>query len=440
MADDKTFVRVELLHEPILVGARWWQESLEVFDPVARRRALLGLVGVGASLALVGGVVSAVKAVSPQPVAKDATAAQREYGWSFGAEDEALVFSGDTAGTTTVPSAATTEPFDRGSLSSLATDLQPRNPALRPYYVPTLFQSLTAEPTGTPPPSDEPPKRLVDVLQPLGTPAMDAAFLRGEALSSLFDEAPPGKAVVVDLPGPEAVAFAAGLSARLEPVFLFDNWPHPRGVVPSHLTLAAAARYQRTLVTRAGERSLTAPPAFVVDETRLAPYAEQGDRFDNRYVAKMPGADRMKELGITEVLYVSRQAPSAPSEPREQDDLNDVFCAYAQAGIAVRMVQAESFGPAADEVPPTVGSSAPTRRYYYGAAVATHLWFWHHYGWGTRGMAPTAPPPRAVTYRPLPRGTAFGGAGAPFGQRPAGFGVVRVSGGSWARTGGSGGG
>ena len=39
-------------------------------------------------------------------------------------------------------------------------------------------------------------------------------------------------ALVLDLPGPEAVAVAAALAPCFDPVFVFDNWPHPLGVVP----------------------------------------------------------------------------------------------------------------------------------------------------------------------------------------------------------------
>ena len=62
-------------------------------------------------------------------------------------------------------------------------------------------------------------------MQPIFTPAMDAAYARGKSLASLFaslaEQAarprPRRPRVVVDLPGPEAVAFAAGAAAVFDP-------------------------------------------------------------------------------------------------------------------------------------------------------------------------------------------------------------------------------
>ena len=62
---------------------------------------------------------------------------------------------------------------------------------------------------------------------------MEVAYRRGKALASLFKGNAAAAMVVVDLAGPEAVAFAAGAASAFDPVFAFDNWPHPRGVVPS---------------------------------------------------------------------------------------------------------------------------------------------------------------------------------------------------------------
>jgi len=70
---------------------------------------------------------------------------------------------------------------------------------------------------------------------------MQNAYRAGKALASLFAGVPPHTMVIVDLPGPEAMAFAAGMAELFDPCFTFENWPHPRGVVPAHLTLAAAA-------------------------------------------------------------------------------------------------------------------------------------------------------------------------------------------------------
>ena len=86
------------------------------------------------------------------------------------------------------------------------------------------------------------------------------------------------------------MALAAALAARFCPVFTFDNWPHPLGVVPSHLTLGACLYYLPLFLEAAQTRPQPAPPLFVLDANRLDPYRDQPDQFDNRYVAPVPSA------------------------------------------------------------------------------------------------------------------------------------------------------
>src|SRR6185369_2349744 len=113
------------------------------------------------------------------------------------------------------------------------------DPRLAPYFVPTLFQSLIGSPSGA---------RLRQQLYPVWSEPMRAANARGEALLDLAAApgAPHDVALVLDLPGPQSVALAAALAPAFAPVFLFDNWPHPNGVVPAHQTLGAAV-YERPL-------------------------------------------------------------------------------------------------------------------------------------------------------------------------------------------------
>ena len=120
---------------------------------------------------------------------------------------------------------------------------------------------------------------------------MQRAYAVGEALARLAGWR-QGLAVLVDLPGPEAVAFAAGAADVFEPVLLLDNWPHPHGVVPSHLTLAALAYYQPRFASQK-ERVVSAP-LFVLDRARLTAFSEETDRFDNRYYARMPRLRRWR--------------------------------------------------------------------------------------------------------------------------------------------------
>ena len=196
--------------------------------------------------------------------------------------------------------------LDSEAMPTLATRLQPGMARWAPYYSPALFQSLEAP-------------RSADLrfeMRPIFTPAMALAERRGQALLSLLTTDGVCRndvAVVLDLAGPEAVAVASALAHCFDPVFVFDNWPHPRGVVPAHQALAAAAYYQplfaRHASNDAGSRPKTtahaAPPMIVLDRHRLDPYTDDSSQFDNRHVARVPGGPALKALGIAHVLYVS---------------------------------------------------------------------------------------------------------------------------------------
>jgi hypothetical protein len=249
MTTPSTFERKEVVDKPGIIGAQWWQESVSTAMP--RREALV-------ALAVVGGVLGAMAAIgtcvarSSEPDVKfeprSALDMQKEFGWSFGATGEPLVFDGQS------PS-----PFDRSALARMPTDFAPADSRWAPYFVPTLFQSPTAMPKTTLK-EDAPFRPLSEALVPIFTPAMEMAFGQGAALASLMDDHAKDLAIIVDLSGPIAVAFAAGAASVLEPIFTFDNWPHPRGVVPAHLTLAAAAYYQPLFArarARAAERRST---------------------------------------------------------------------------------------------------------------------------------------------------------------------------------------
>ncbi len=301
---------------------------------------------------------------------------QQQEGWSFGASMDDLELDGDT-----------TESFDRSSFASLAKDLTPRQLRYQRFYLPTLFQALQPQP-GEPGPS------LASVIDPMLTPSMVESFHRGRGLADSLRNAPPGYAVMVDMEGPDAVAFAAGLAEVCEPVFLFDNWPHPRGVVPSQLTLAAALYLRPWFLKAAAIRSPQAPAVFVLDRNRLTPYVDDATEFDNRYVARIPTADNFQELQIKQLLYVVPHENVA-----ESDDLNADFLDDVQAGIDVRYVNALDFQPV-NEAP-----SAPVEAeeddqdvyiddqlsYRYAGLPNGYLWFWADYGWAPEPVWAPAP-------------------------------------------------
>jgi hypothetical protein len=395
-------------------GTGWWQKSLGAAPSasVTRRAALQGILAAG-------GVIAGLAASPPEAEAQEVEVRtethrliemQRVYGWSFGAAMESLTFDG-----------AALQPFDRTALSRLADDLRPGRLRHLPFYVPTLFQSPTALPRAVPAGDAAPIVPLRDALRPIFTPAMDLAYRRGQAVASLFRNVYAQTALVVDLPGPEAVAFAAGAAEVLDPIFLFDNWPHPRGVVPSHLTLAAAAYFQPLFARHATPPG--AAPMFVLDRNRLAPYTDDDTEFDNRYVARVPSAPVLRSMDVLHVLYVT---PTS-ADLIELDDLNEDFTAYAAGGIDVKILSADELGPdpAVWSEPTDLegGGGLPyvalprddeRRRCWYGFSMATHFWFWNDYGWVRGAPHPPQVTPRAPAmqrsgphYRPMHRVSAF---------------------------------
>jgi hypothetical protein len=420
------FERDEHLDKPGIIGARWWQKSLaEAPDLMNRRSAMSGmLVATGVAVAgmtAVGMIVAVSSAGSSgnsddyRTENKGALDMQKEFGWSFGAAGESLTFNGESY-----------VAYNPAALATLPTDLRPARAEYLPWFVPTLFQSTSAVPRSVPQEDNGKVTPLRDALHPISTAAMELAFRRGKALGSLFRGVAAGAALVVDLDGPEAVAFAAGACVGFDPVFTFDNWPHPRGVVPAHLALAAAVFYQPFFAKHAVPSG--APPALVLDRKRLTPYTDDASQFDNRHVARVPAAAALKALGVSRVLYV---APG-PADLTELDDLNDDFVLYARAGLDVKIVAASAFSPD----PATAGASTEKGGppCYYGGSEGTHLWFWSDYPWVRLAPSKTPPTQPAIPrggkdYLARPRATPYS-SGLPGGSatrpRPSGFGTIPV--------------
>ncbi|AUX42567.1 hypothetical protein SOCE26_040000 [Sorangium cellulosum] len=419
---DEPFERADLVNKPGILGARWWHEGLaEAPKDVSRRRAIaiaLGAAGVAGLGVMFAAAADGCSGDDHEVQRKRALDLQRDFGWSFGAAAESVTFNGES-----------TAPFDRAALARMASDLRPGDEALRVYYAPALFEAPSAQPRLVAEEDRTPITPLRDVLRPIFTPAMDRAYRSGKALASLFlgaaaDSVRRDILVVVDLDGPEAVAFAAGAAAAFDPVFVFDNWPHPRGVVKSHLTLAAAAYYQ-PLFARPSERRRA--PMIVLDRQRLSDYTDDATQFDNRYVAKMPSAAALSELGVRHVLYV---APTA-SDTLESADLNEDFVSYQGRMIDVKMLAATVFAPDL-AIPKPAGDTGDWPAHYYGGAAASHGWFWVDYPW--EPPPPPRPPPvepavqrPGKRYVPALRATPFSSAtlGAPR-PMPPGFGTVPV--------------
>jgi hypothetical protein len=424
------FQREDQADRPGVVGAKWWQEGLAQVDPVARRTALKAIVGGAVGLGVFGLIIGSAFSAS-KPSSDDdedyrtdnhpSLDMQKEYGWNFGATAEPLVFDGKSQA-----------PFDKTALAALPTDLAPRQSTLYPFFVPTLLQSPIAFRKTIPSGDPDTFTPLKDVLVPISTYAMNAAYRCGQALARLFDANHPNVAsiaVVVDLPGPEAVAFAAGASDSFDPVLLLDNWPHPRGVVAAHLALAACAYYQPLFARiRKNAPTRTLPPLFVLDRTRLAPYSDDSKQFDNRYTARMPSPGSLAKVGVSRVLYV---APA--STDVELDDLNDDFVYTVRHGGIIRTLGLTAFGGTTHAVD---DAGVTTDLVWYGSDPTTQEWFWKDYPWSTpyvpKGGAPPKEPPYPRTgpaYEPVARMSAFStGAleGSLVPPKPPTFGLMPV--------------
>jgi hypothetical protein len=392
------FLRVSGFDQRELVGARWWHVALAKGGDVSRRKALktIGIAVGGVSLLSL--LINAMTDCGDDGVSEsqqDALALQRAEGWDVGSKDLTVRFDD-----VQMQDCAQSTRWIKTSMI-LEQQMAPSRPELRPYYVPTLFQSLTSLRN----------MRLAVAVKPICSAAMIAAYSRGESMASLFDEEAKGVALVVDLPGPEAVAFAAGLLPRFDPIFLFDNWPHPRGVVSSHLTIGAAlyyaARFQDV------PRTPTALPAFVLDSNRLLPYTDNARQFDNRYLARLPSSDALRALGVAHLLYVRPDSATM----RELDDLNDYLCSLG-GKPDVKVAVLDDFREDDDdvEVDPSSGTRRRSGRSYYGGSRGSHLSFWRSYLWLspmlTQRPADAARVSSAFRYAPTRRTTIFGGAPA----------------------------
>ncbi|MFZ9889035.1 MAG: hypothetical protein ACO3JL_16180, partial [Myxococcota bacterium] len=276
---------------PVSTDTLWWERSL------SRRDAhKLGL-----SLAA---LASLAGCSSDEVTELDALDAQRKGGWDVGDEAQRLVFDSpvykDSKGSDEWK--GYTEP--RRALAAST----PTNALLAGWQAPTLLQSLEQQ-------------TLASQLRPVSSTQTQESYHRARALGSVVTSVadPKETLLVVDVPGAHGPAAAAGLAEFAEPVFLYDNWPHPKGVVKSQDTLGSFLYYAGELEEKRAKRDATkAPPALILDAARLVATVDPDTQFDNRYFVSLPSADELKQLGIKRVVYVPLREQSD-----ESDDLNE---------------------------------------------------------------------------------------------------------------------
>jgi hypothetical protein len=408
----------------------WWKMS--------RRTFIVGSV-VTATAAVAGGVYLLSRDDTSE-VDGDSLELQRAHGWNIGSEDKRLTLSGGQ----TLDSRKTDGWKKYLNQTEMLNAFQPKSQKWMPYFVPTLIQALQFE-------------TLRSQLTPIHTPVMQSFFERGETIAKDFlvnAENRVETAIIVDLPGKEAIALGAGLADSAHLITTFDNYPHPLGVTPSHETLAAMLYYAGEIEAKQAAAPGDAPPVFLLDSKRLENYASADTQFDNRYLAKVPSAQMFQELGIKNVLYVT------PDRARQQelDDLNEDFVEYQSKGINVAMLPLSDLQLveewAEGKRPDGSTESVRQRHYYYGGGPAFHPLFFYSYPFyrpfpvyatrypeygrysGGRAPAGVPPPITAPRYIPARRPTMFAGTrigtsarGGVGRSKPSGFGrsTVRVA-------------
>jgi hypothetical protein len=415
------------------IGAPWWREML------TRRQANERLATLGAMTMLLAsaGITAGCESEEDEDeVQRDALELQQQQGWNIGSTEKALVFPDKT----NADSLGTLGWSSYLDASTLLKAYQPKNSAWQPFVVPTLVQALS-QPT------------LRSQLAPVYSQAMREAYSRGLGMREILlkSQNVDNMTLVVDLPGPESIAYGAALSDVADVILTFDNWPHPLGVVKSHLTLAALLYYAQEVSQKTEKRPAAAPAVVILDSSRLSPYSDEDSQFDNRYIAKLPTAENLSTLKISSVLY------NVPNEARtaELDDLNDDFAIYKEKGINVAMMPLSHFQPSAQtataqdtsglyrvQKPTEIPATTPTTTvYHYGGGPSLLPYFFLYYPLLLRPSFPTPLPSRLPptslprpTYQPVRRPTVFssstvGGRGGIGKQRPTGFGRVstRVS-------------
>ena len=143
------------------------------------------------------------------------------------------------------------------------------------------------------------------------------------------------RAIIVDLPGSEALRIGLALAGRgHRPVPLYNTCDDPAAVIDVRPLVTALAR----AVPDLGKLSLPpdAPPAFLLDSHRMQPAVLPAPgKFDNRWVVfpqDFPSATFLQAHGIRDVVLI--QEADYP-----QEDLAHVLRRWQDAGLAIHVLK-----------------------------------------------------------------------------------------------------
>ena len=196
-----------------------------------------------------------------------------------------------------------------------------------------------------------------------------------------------GLAIVVDLPGSDAIHYGLALLARgYRPVPVIDGSPGPDGnpLIPIHSSPAGAPSKSASVVDMRGlllalcqgaahlrdvKLAPDAAPAFLLDSKRMtgAAYVIEG-AFDNRWMIfpqDFPSSRFLQDHGIRSVIYVHDTSLTQPAE-----DLAHILLRWQEDGIAIESKSAK-FGDA----PALISVNRPSRfrALWYRALAALGL-------------------------------------------------------------------
>ena len=190
-----------------------------------------------------------------------------------------------------------------------------------------------------------------------------------EAASQEVSFAPPSTnrtAIILDLPGPQAIGFGLALCRRgYRPVPLYNGAPGLNAAVPAARIVQTLDEAAKTLKQVALPPD--APPAFLLDSDRFAGSKVMSPgAFDNRWWAfpqDFPSANLLLSRGVRTVLLVQ------PTAGQPQQDLAHVLLRYQNAGVVILSVGADGVSP----TPITVAKPSHFGRFWYRALVLAGL-------------------------------------------------------------------
>lgn len=264
-------------------------------------------------------------------------------------------------GTPGARDAADSDGFRRYLTAEALHDLwaPPPDSPWAPFHAVTLFAAVERN-------LDAPFPTGVEAARALAAPLADTPLDPDDAHAGAPTWLAEDALVIVDLPGPLAVAAAVGLARRGgQPVCTFDNWPHGAGLLKPERVLGQLLHYAvvfeaQVAAVEATTATTPAPPVWICDRDRLTGRAPVPTDFDNRYYlddSLLPGTHYLRAHGIARVvIVVDADAPLAADLAAWLNDRHADGVAIARVVLGSPTLDAEPF------VPPPAKPATPGRR------------------------------------------------------------------------------